>query len=133
MGTRATISIRNEDEHLVSFYFQFDGYPSGVGMDLHDFLKDIKLVNGIRGNDAFGTHANGVGCLAAQMIKHFKDDIGGFYIIPESQAEGQDYHYDVIFHTEGSGWNAAEALKAISVNGQAFYSLTDFGAYCKQN
>lgn len=127
MGTRATVSIRNEDTHLVSFYFQLDGYPSGVGMDLHDFLSGITLINGICGNAALGTHANGIGCLAAQMIKHFKENIGGVYIIPESDAGCGQYHYDVIFHTKG----VVDELKAITVNGEVFYSLTDFKAFCE--
>lgn len=133
MGTRATVSIHNDNAHLVSFYFQYDGYPSGVGMDLHNFLKGIKILNGISGDAKAGTHANGVGCLIAQMIAHFKGDIGGFYIIPENEAGQQQYHYDVVFHTKGTGWDAVEKLKAIRVNGEEFKSLTKFKTYCKNN
>ena len=52
------------------------------------------MVNGF-GNNGRGL-ANGMGCLAAQMIAHFKDGVGGFYIHSVLETDlGQDYEYHV--------------------------------------
>jgi hypothetical protein len=75
-------------------YRQYDGYPSGHGEELADFLNGGKVVNGIGGDkNVF----NGAGCLAAQMIAHFKNGAGGFYIEPITAKDcGQEYEYEVI-------------------------------------
>ena len=40
--------------------------------------------------------ANGMGCLAAQMVAHFKQSVGAFYLIdPNTIDAGQDYEYHV--------------------------------------
>jgi len=40
--------------------------------------------------------ANGMGCLAAQIVAHFKNSVGQFYIHSvESTDCGQDYEYHV--------------------------------------
>ena len=62
-------------------YRQYDGYPHGHGAELAEFLNGGKVVNGI-GADEKHTVFNGAGCLAAQMIAHFKNGAGGFYIEP---------------------------------------------------
>lgn len=74
-------------------YKQFDGYPSGYGADLARFLISRKLVNGI-GNDR--NVFNGIGCMAAQHIAHFKEGAGGIYMCPtEHDDDGIDYAYYV--------------------------------------
>lgn len=82
MGTRSLTFVNDGEIRLVCFYRQFDGYPSGHGKDLAEFLKPFTIVNGFSSGMKEGTHANGAGCLAAQLIKHFKTDIGGIYIQP---------------------------------------------------
>lgn len=48
MGTRSIAKVFNEQgDVLLSMYGQYDGYPDGHEQDLIDFLKPIKLVNGI--------------------------------------------------------------------------------------
>jgi hypothetical protein len=43
-----------------------------------------------------------MGCLAAQLIAHFKQTPGGFYIHPVTDTEcGQDYEYHVYQDAEG--------------------------------
>jgi hypothetical protein len=78
-------------------YRQSDGYPSGHGVDLAAFLTPITLINGIGLETA--NVANGMGCLAAQMIVHFKHGVGGIYMqVPDvvANAEGwQEYEYHV--------------------------------------
>lgn len=95
MGTRSTTHIFNgsinDNNHLVSIYKQFDGYIRGYGQDLYDFLSNIKLVNGYTAEHEKGGYANGMGCLSAQLIKHFKNGIGGYYITNKSDI--QEYNY----------------------------------------
>ena len=88
MGTRS-LTFVYEDGHpgestpkLVCMYRQYDGYPTGHGAELAEFLLK-------------GEH-NGMGCLAASMIAHFKKSIGGFYIYPvDSEDCGQEYEYHI--------------------------------------
>ena len=94
MGTRSTTAIKDEDgKTLVTLYRQYDGYPTGHGQELADFLKARTLINGIGGQTA-RTHANGMGCLAAQLVTHLKgDQIGNIYITNEG--DSQEYNYTV--------------------------------------
>ena len=46
MGTRSTTAIRDENgKTLVTIYRQYDGYPTGHGQELADFLKARTLIN----------------------------------------------------------------------------------------
>lgn len=95
MGTRALIKIRDESNSVVvCLYSQWDGYPSGLGAELAVFLNGIKMVNGFTGQESVPV-ANGLGCLAAQMIVHFKKEVGSYYLVDPKQDHGQDYVYDV--------------------------------------
>jgi len=110
MGTRSLTRVIPRQEGLsfneghkkvelayVNMYRQMDGYPESHGLDLAEFLKDIDIVNGIpleRSRMRF--QANGSGCLAAQMVKHFKEEIGYIYLHPHDNESGwEDYIYTV--------------------------------------
>jgi len=79
MATRAIIRIADRkegvsfNEHpLISkhhIYHHYDGYPEYLGVTLANYLSDISVVNGISGNTKV---ANGLGCLAAQLVCHLK-------------------------------------------------------------
>lgn len=107
MGTRSLTRVietykdngKEKKDILVTMYRQFDGYPSGHGMELAEFIKSGKVVNGISVGDTQEVF-NGAGCFAAQMISHFKgDEAGGFYIYANSVKDaGQDYEYHVIIN-----------------------------------
>lgn len=48
MGTRSLTFVYDEDgEKIVNMYRQMDGYPSGHGLELAEFLEPITMVNGI--------------------------------------------------------------------------------------
>ena len=97
MGTRSlTFVYDNNKEPMLNMYRQFDGYPSGHGSELAEFLNSFDaIVNGIPVGDK-RKMANGMGCLAAQMIANFKTEVGGFYIYPVTAEDcGQDYEYHV--------------------------------------
>lgn len=94
MGTRSLTFVYDDGEAVMNMYRQFDGYPSGHGAELADFLLSGKLVNGY--SDSNAAEFNGMGCLAAQMIANFKKSVGGFYIHPVTATDcGQDYEYHV--------------------------------------
>jgi len=78
MGTRSLTYVYDVGEPILCMYRQFDGYPSGHGAELADFLLPIDLINGFEIADQGRKAANGMGCLAAQLVVHFKSDAGGF-------------------------------------------------------
>ena len=105
MGTRSLttfISTYKDDkgkvknEKIVTMYRQFDGYFEGHGKELADFLAQGKLVNGISLNEKQLVF-NGIGCLAAQAVAHFKDGPGGIYLHRGGTKNcWEEYTYDVI-------------------------------------
>lgn len=96
MGTRSLTVIHSEDDgEIVVMYRQFDGYPAGHGQELADFLKPITLVNGIPLGDTRKL-ANGMGCLAGQIVAHFKTGTGGFYLHSAGTRNcGEEFVYHV--------------------------------------
>lgn len=96
MGTRSLTVIvdGNSNTEICVLYRQFDGYPSGHGAELKAFLDGFTIVNGI--GERKPKLANGAGCLAAQIIAHFKADVGGFYLHPAGTRDcWEDYTYTV--------------------------------------
>ena len=96
MGTRCLTVFKDEfDKEIVVLYRQYDGYPKGHGKELKVFLKDRYLVNGI-GMNSTRKESNGMGCLAATIVAHFKKDIGGFYLYPGGTRDvGEEYIYTI--------------------------------------
>lgn len=102
MGTRSLTLIHDGTfaEPFVSMYRHMDGYPSGHGKELYEFLKPIRMVNGIGATDS--PIANGAGCLAAQIVAYFKGGAGGIYLVPPSSKDHwQEYEYHV--HADDTG------------------------------
>ena len=131
MGTRSltrVIETWNDEktsklkkQTLVCMYRQYDGYPSGMGSDLAEFLNSGKIVNGISSAETERVF-NGMGCLSAQMVAHFKDGAGGIYLYPTNVGKvWQEYEYEIIQH-EGEELK----LKVIEVG-----YINDKGKYCK--
>jgi len=101
MGTRSLTFVYDGDEAIINMYRQYDGYPSGHGAELADFLGQFTMVNGLGINETRKV-ANGMGCLAAQLVANFKDGAGQFYLYPTSAKEcGQDYEYHIYKDDEG--------------------------------
>ena len=95
MGTRALTFVYDGDKPIVNLYRQYDGYPTGHGAELAQFLAEFHITNGISSGETRRT-ANGMGCLAAQVVAFFKESVGGFYIYSVDATEcGQDYEYHV--------------------------------------
>lgn len=102
MGTRSLTYVYDgrdtkNTQALLCMYRQFDGYPSGAGQELADFAKGFTIVNGIGVDqeDKLGSIANGAGCFAAQLVAHFKDTVGNFYLrtTEQDQDAGQEFEY----------------------------------------
>lgn len=82
---------------LLTMYCQYDGYPSGHGADLVGFLEGSKVVDSFGLDDEGSKRVfNGAGCLAAQMVAHFKKGVGGFYIQKSGAKNcGEEYTYEL--------------------------------------
>jgi hypothetical protein len=106
MSTRSLTFVYSESKRgekatpIINMYRQYDGYPSGHGVELAEFLSDGKIINGISAG-AKGKLFNGMGDLAAQMVAHFKKGVGGFYLYPvitTDCAQDYEYHQEYEYH-----------------------------------
>ena len=98
MGTRSltTFNSSYSNEEIVVMYRQYDGYPTGHGKELLEFLKGMTIVNGISAKENPNKFANGMDCLAAQVVKHFKEDAGGFYLHKSGTRDcGEEFIYTI--------------------------------------
>lgn len=80
----------------VNMYRHYDGYPKGHGIELAEFLREFRVVNGL-GSKGETKIANGYGCLAAQIVAHFKTIPGNIYLYEcnDDQDSWQNYTYTV--------------------------------------
>lgn len=132
MGTRSLTYVYDDNEPVVCMYRQFDGYPSGHGAELAAFLASGKMVNGLGSRDT--KVFNGMWCLAAQMVAHFKKGPGDIYLIAPTPGEdhGQEYEY----HVRLEGAQLRVEVREVGFRGLgsgAFNgSLNMFTAFCKE-
>ena len=99
MGTRSLTFVYekygDKQMPIINMYRQFDGYPSGHGAELAEFLDGFRIVNGYSGDPV--KTANGMSCLSAQLVANFKKESGGFYLYPVTAKDcGQDYEYHIL-------------------------------------
>lgn len=95
MGTRSLTFVYDGVNPVINMYRQYDGYPEGHGAELAEFLQTGKIVNGLRSSEG-ERYFNGVGCMAAQLVAHFKTGAGGIYLYPATALDcGQDYEYHI--------------------------------------
>jgi len=102
MGTRSLTIFNDEwkNEEIVVFYRQYDGYPEGHGTELLTFIDNMKIVNGI---SLYKDEriANGMGCLAAQVISHFKEEKGNFYLYSAGTRDiGEEFIYTLYYKND---------------------------------
>ena len=94
MGTRSTTRVVCDNITLVNMYRQFDGYISGHGAELAAFINTQRMTKGFPCCESAGegkVWSNGAGCLAAQLVAHFKKEPGGIYIAEPSCWEAYNY------------------------------------------
>jgi hypothetical protein len=101
MGTRSlTVINDNEGVEICVLYRQLDGYLKGHGEELKSFLQEFVIESGLGLKKAKRT-ANGMDCLAAQIVAHFKKEAGGFYLFPAGARDcGEEYIYTVYMKDE---------------------------------
>ena len=101
MATRSLVRFARREEGVsfsehperveIQVYKHYDCYPSGHPVDLAEFLKDFKILNGIPYPEADKV-ANGLGCLAAQYIASFKMKAGDIYVeSPDTKRDWIEY------------------------------------------
>lgn len=124
MGTRALIKINDvsgsDSTTLVCIYKQYDGYLSGLGATLHEFLSRKVMVNGYSPSADPTTTANGVGDLAAQLIHELKqtNPLGGIYLYRTDTTDaGQDFTYTLNFAPDKNGIDALQSIVVDSLDG----------------
>ena len=110
MGTRSNTVIYDDDVQILNLYRQHDGYLSGHGAELLAFLEPMTIVNGFTMGAT--NIANGAGCLAAQMVAHFKVGVGGFYIQPPMGELENDYTYTIKVDRQLGGGNISITVHA---------------------
>ena len=95
MGTRSLTIVEDGFGECCVLYRQYDGYPKGHGKELKEFLTEFNMVKGLVLDTPKKT-ANGMDCLAAQLVAHFKTEPGNFYLYPsETRDCGEEYVYTI--------------------------------------
>ena len=104
MSTRALINIVERQEGRsfsktlpstaihTQIYKHYDGYPEDLGVTLANYLNGYDILNGIP-NSHQGPIANGIGCMAAQLVSYIKDGPGNVYLQPPHNIDIEDYVY----------------------------------------
>ena len=120
MGTRSLTKVittwedtngKKQRKPITCMYRQYDGYMSGHGQELAEWLSEYTVVNGMGINETRKI-ANGMDCLAAQMFAHFKEGAGGIYCMhPDAEDCWEEFLYEIeridkqIFITAYEIWN----------------------------
>ena len=112
MSTRSLVRFANREEGVsfsehpeqveVQVYKHYDGYPSGHPVELAEFLKKFRIVNGLPYDDD-SKMANGLGCLAAQYVAAFKEGPGDIYIENPDKQHGDIEYITYVWGIEGKG------------------------------
>jgi len=104
MSTRALINIVDRQEGRsfsktlpstaihTQLYKHYDGYPKRLGVTLANYLNGYDIRNGVP-SEHQGPLANGIGCLAAQLVSYMKDGPGDVYLRKPSNIDMEDYVY----------------------------------------
>jgi len=114
------IKPKVKDTEIVVMYRQYDGYPSGHGIQLAEFLSKGRLVNGIplAENELL---FNGMGCLTAQVVANFKEGAGNIYLHRAGTKDcWEEYDYYVI----GDKDTMELTLKCVTSRGKVLFEGT---------
>ena len=101
MGTRSITHVHEMDELggniVCSFFRSWDGYPSGHGKDLAEWLKGKNLVNGRTGREKHGRDFNRAGEMAVKLMNHIQEK-SGCEVVPTGASDyGEEFTYDIYF------------------------------------
>lgn len=120
MSTRSLTHVVNEDNvTVVTMYRQNDGYPTAHGSQLARVV-DKEIVNGFSGDMDAKYHANGMACLAAQVVSAFKSELGGIYLLPPDMDNvAEEYVY--IISAPTSATKGKPAITVRDGNGRTLF------------
>ena len=113
-------------------YRQYDGYPSCHGLELAEFLSKFRAITNGMGADTTNT-ANGMGCLAAQIVQHFKENsvVGGIYLHRGGTRDvGEEYIYTVEL-VDNKLQVTCESTYSSDKNPLFSGNVEDFLSFCK--
>jgi len=127
MGTRSLTRVFDGDTEIACIYKQFDGYPSGLGQDLYEFVNSCYLVNGFNAKDQF----NGAGDLAARLVVLLRegavDGPGGVYLVaPGTKDMDEEYVYEIRCPKRGTDWDLT------STGERVYAQLACFSVFSKE-
>ena len=95
MSTRSLTRVKDDGKVILTMYRHLDGYvEGGHGDELVTFLEGMVIVDGLSVGVNHPKVANGMGCLAAQLVSHFKTAPGDIYIYPED-SDDEEYNYQI--------------------------------------
>ncbi len=106
MSTRALINVVQRQEGRsfsktlepsaihTQLYKHYDGHPERLGVTLASYLDGYEIHSGMS-NKHQGPLANGIGCLAAQLVSYLKNEPGNVYLQPPRNINVEDYVYYV--------------------------------------
>ena len=126
MGTRSLTFVYDEQGNkIINLYRQYDGYPTGHGQELAEFLNNQKMYNG-------------AGDLAALLVAHFKKEPMHYYLYPTDVEDcGQDYEYhiyssgiNISIKIMDCGWNCFGETQDDTYEPLFVGSLEEFTKYC---
>lgn len=92
-----TVDDSGKHKIYMVIYFQYDGYPEGVGKNLTDFIESKTMVNGYNDKEK---QFNGFGCFLAQYIAKFKDGVGNMYVCAPDTVMNEEYNYVVTYNEQ---------------------------------
>ncbi len=104
MSTRALINVVQRQEGRsfsktlepsaihTQLYKHYDGHPERLGVTLASYLDGYEIHSGMS-NKHQGPLANGIGCLAAQLVSYLKNEPGNVYLQPPQDRDWEDYVY----------------------------------------
>lgn len=80
MTNSNTLIIDERGKPILNMYRTSEGYLNEHGAELKKHFGDVKIINGISTKIDNSKNANGMECLAAQIVAHFKKGIGDVYL-----------------------------------------------------
>lgn len=128
MSTRSITKFIDENGNLiVSMYKHHDGYPDDYGLSLAEYLNTFNICNGVPINSDKDNYANGLSCLAAQVISHYKKGVGEIYLLPSDSDYSVSYVYSVRLNKEDKlEVEVRDYMNTIIFNGD----IADFKDFC---
>lgn len=96
MGTRSLTRVKDDAGNIIlTMYRQMDGYvEGGHGDELVAFLEGMVITNEITLGNQPEKSANGIECLAAQLVAHFKTGVGSIYLYPSDSLD-EEFNYTI--------------------------------------